>query len=377
VSDPRVLFVVNDAPFFLSHRLPVAIAARDAGYEVHVATPACLATREIAAHGLRHHPISLTRSGTNPLVELASLWRIGVLFRALRPNLVHLVTPKPVLYGGIAARLVGVDAVVAAISGLGHLFSSDSVGVRAGRPLVTMLYRLALRRDCVRVLFQNPSDRELLLQSGAVAADRAVIIRGAGVDLSGFDTTTEPEGIPTVTFAARLLRPKGVYEFVEAARRLRAEGIAARFQLAGDADPSNPTSVRPDEIERWRAEGYVEVLGHRLNIAGVFSASHLIVLPSYYGEGLPKVLAEAAAAGRAVVTTDVPGCRDAIEPGVSGLLVPPRDATALARAIRELLGAPERRRRMGAAGRALAERDYGIERIVAAHLDVYRELLGV
>jgi glycosyltransferase involved in cell wall biosynthesis len=371
----RLLLVVNHAGFFVSHRLPVAVAARDAGYDVHVATAPGEGTALIRAHGLPYHPLRLSRGGTNPFRELLAFLQIARMLQRLQPDLVHLVTVKPVIYGGIAARLTRVPAVVAAISGLGHVFVEDNLRTRAVRRLVTAAYRVALHRERLKVIFQNTSDRDALTHLAAVPLDRAAMIRGSGVDLREYRSVPEPGGTPTVTFASRLLRSKGVCEFVAAAQRLRESGVLARFQLIGDADPDNAASVTAAEIEDWRRGGVVEILGHRHDIAEVFAASNLVVLPSYYGEGLPKVLVEAAACGRAVVTTDMPGCRDAVEPGTTALLVPPRDAPALAQAMRTLLEDPARRRAMGVAARALAEREYPIEHIVAQHLQLYRSLL--
>jgi glycosyltransferase involved in cell wall biosynthesis len=373
----RLLFVVNDSGFFVSHRLPLALGARDGGFEVHVASAPGDGVAAIESHGIQHHRLGLSRSGINPLREALTFLEILSLMRRLGPDLVHLVTSKPVIYGGIAARLLGVRGVVAAISGLGHVFTAHDLRTRAIRSLVTMAYRVALTRDDLTVIFQNSSDRDLLTRAGAVALDKTLLVRGSGVDLRVYKALPEPDGIPVVTFAARLLRAKGVFEFVAAAKRLHARGVQCRFLLAGDADPGNIASVTEDEIAQWRADGTVEVLGHRRDIAELFAASNLVVLPSYYGEGVPKVLVEAAACGRAVVTTDMPGCRDAVEPGETALLVPPRDAVALAQAVGELLADRERRHRMGVAGRALAEREYGVERIVATHLDVYRSLIHV
>jgi glycosyltransferase involved in cell wall biosynthesis len=243
------------------------------------------------------------------------------------------------------------------------------------RRLITLAYRIALNGDGLKVLFQNSSDRDVLIRLAAVARDKTVLIRGSGVDLRTYCPAPEPSGTPVVTFASRLLKSKGVYEFVEAASRLRKAGVRAHFQLVGGPDPDSAASVSTADIARWRGEGAVEILGHRNDMPAVFAASTLVVLPSYYGEGLPKVLAEAAACGRAIVTTDWPGCRDAVEPGRSGLIVPPHDVTALAEAIRQLLQDPARRMSMGFAARALAERDYAIESIVSQHLDVYRNAL--
>jgi len=371
----RLLLIVNDAAFFVSHRLPVALAARNAGFDVHVATGPGEAAAIIRSHGIPYHPLRLSRSGTNPLGEVLAFVQIAQMLRRLKPDLVHLVTVKPVLYGGIAARLTGVPAVVAAISGLGDTFAAHNLRTRIVRRLVTRAYRVALNRERLKVIFQNASDRDTLSRMAGLTRDKAVLVRGSGVDLRTYDRTPEPEGVPVVTFASRLLRSKGVYEFVAAAQQLRARGVRARFQLVGDIDPGNTSSVSAAEIGGWRDAGAVEILGYRHDVAGIFAASNLIVLPSYYGEGLPKVLLEAAACGRAIVTTDMPGCRDAVEPGRTALLVPPRDAAALADAIHALLTDPARRRTMGLAARALAEREYAIEHIVAQHLDVYRDLV--
>ena len=367
----RLLFIVNEPDFFLSHRLPLAIAARDAGYEVHIATSPGQGATRILALGFPHHGVPLSRSGKNPFIELRSLWNLVGLMRRVRPEIVHLVTIKPVLYGGLAARFAGVPGVVAAVSGLGFVFTSQGYGARLLRGVVTALYRLALGHRHQRVIFQNPTDRSALVDSGIVPLERTVLLPGSGIDLEEYRATPETAGEPVVVMAARLLKDKGVSEFVEAAGRLRREGVRARFKLAGEPDPGNPQSVTEQEMAAWRAAGDVEVLGFQHGIAALFSASHIVVLPSYYGEGLPKVLVEAAACGRAVVTTDSPGCRDAIEPGVTGLLVPAKDVAALSQAIRKLIDDTELRQGMGRSGRQLAESRYAIEQIVAAHLAIY------
>ncbi|NHA15449.1 glycosyltransferase family 4 protein [Thioalkalivibrio sp. XN279] len=370
----RILFVVNAPEFFFSHRLPLALAARQAGFDVQVATGPGEAG-EITNLGFAHHKIPLSRSGKNPLAELHSLWALFWLMRRLKPDLVHLVTIKPVLYGGLIARLVRVPAVVAAISGLGWVFVDSGRKVRLVRKAVKALYRLALGHGNIRVIFQNPDDRGVLVELGAVGEQQTVLIRGSGVAMSGYPVYPEPQGTVVVSFAARLLRDKGVLEFVDAARLLIARGLNVRFWLIGAADPGNPSSVTDQDLAGWRDEGMVEVLGHRADIPALFAQSSIVVLPSYR-EGLPKVLIEAAACGRPVVTTHAPGCRDAIEPDQTGLLVPVRDPLALANAIQKLIEDPDLRQRMGEAGRALAERAFAIEHVVDAHLAVYRVLLS-
>lgn len=371
-----LLFVINAPEFFLSHRLPLAVAARSSGFIVHVATGPGSACEKIAELGFVHHLWPISRSGTNLLAELHSFWRLYRLLRKVRPDLVHLVTIKPVIYGGLSARLAGVPAVVAAISGLGSVFISRIRGTFGLRRCVEWLYCHALRHRNLKVIFQNPSDRAVLVGFGAVCDERAELIKGSGVSLSAYPMYPEPSNLPVVVLAARLLKEKGIREYVEAAKILKDRGVAATFWLAGSPDPENVSSVTTEEINQWCSEKtFVKLLGFQTDIASLFAKSNIVVLPSYR-EGLPKVLVEAAACGRAVVTTDVPGCRDAIEPGVTGLLVPVRSALDLANAIQVLIENPNRRNEMGLAGRALAEKDYAVEKIVQAHLKIYRELLG-
>lgn len=370
----RLLVVCNDLDFFLLHRLPETLGALREGYEVHVATPAGERSGEISALGFIHHNLLLSRSGRNPLRELASLLAFYRLFRHVKPDLLYLMTVKPILYGGIAARLAGVRAVVAAVFGMGFLFTDNGFRTRILRALVSKLYYFALGQRNIRVIFQNPTDQALMGSLGVVAPENTVLIKGSGVDLNRFNVCPEPEGRPIVLMAARLLYDKGVLEYIEAVRELRCQGIDARFLLAGDRDDGNPSSVTARDLDAWEENGEVEFLGFRKDMPGLLSGVNVVVLPSYR-EGLPRVLEEAAACGRAIVTTDVPGCRDAIEPGITGLLVPVRDAPALAQAIRQLVEDRALRQRMGAAGRQLAERSYSVENIVAAHLNLYRELL--
>ncbi|MEJ2895898.1 glycosyltransferase family 4 protein [Bordetella avium] len=376
MSPTRLLFVVNNPAFFLSHRVALAIAAQAQGYEVHVATMDGPSVPQIQALGMMHHVIPMSRSGKKPMEELKTMLALYRLFRKLRPDLAHLVTIKPVLYGGIAARLARVPAMVAAISGLGYVFMAKGARARLVRAVVGRFYRLALGHPNSRVIFQNANDRDLLSRLGAVRSERVEMIRGSGVDLSRYRAEPEPPAPPVVVLmVARLLRDKGVYEFVEAARLLRQQGLNVRMRLAGGVDLGNPASIRADEVQAWARAGLVEALGERQDIAELYAASHIAVLPSYR-EGLPKSLIEAAACARAVVTTDVPGCRDAIDPDQTGLLVPPHDAPALAAAIARLVADPAQRQRMGQAGRRLAEREFSIDDVCRRHLAIYAALLA-
>ena len=372
-----LLIVVNEPCFFLSHRLEVALAAKSSGYSVHIASMGGPSVDAILELGFSHHELPFSRSGKSPVKELTVLFFLWRLLWQLKPDLLHLVTIKPVLYGGIAARLAPVGGVVAAVSGLGFVFLSRGVKAVILRKLIAFLYGVAFGKQNLKVIFQNPDDRDMLVSLGALNRSNTVLIRGSGVDLSLYESTPEQSGRPTVCLAARLLRDKGVVEFIDAAKMLKARGVDATFQLIGDVDPGNPTTVTEEELKLWREEGTVQLLGFRKDIAHLFSNAHIVTLPSYR-EGLPKVLVEAAACGRAVVTTDVPGCRDAIDPGKSGLLVPIQNAGALADALELLINDSAMRHRLGAAGRSLAEREFSVGKIVQQHLDIYRDLeLGI
>lgn len=374
-SRKKILFVVNAPEFFISHRLQLAVAAQKAGYEVHIASAHGAAVSQIEAEGFHHHAVSFARSGQNPLVELRTLVSLVKLFRQIKPDLVHLITIKPVLYGGLAARLSQVQGVVSAVSGLGTVFLAESLLGKARRWLIGKLYTAAFQQNNLAVIFQNPDDRDTLLSIGALSEQNVRLVRGSGVSLQEYPYLPEPEGKPVIVMAARLLRDKGVFEFVEAARELRHRGVAVNMKLIGSADPGNVSSVTQAELDAWEEEGAVELLGFRSDIAEQYASANIVCLPSYR-EGLPKGLVEAAACGRAVVTTDVPGCRDAITPGETGLLVPVKDSSALADAIQALVDQSRLRKKMGAAGRALAEEEFAIEKIVDQHLQIYRGVLG-
>ena len=376
-SAPRLLYVVNEAYFFLTHRLGLAEAAQASGYEVevaapadHVWAPAGFSTGEIEKRGFRCHAIPLSRRGRNPFADLRTLGALARLYRTRRPELVHHLTIKPVLYGGIAARLTGVPAVVSSVTGLGRAFTAKGAGAAAVRRGVLFLYRRATAHPNLRVIVQTAADGSALVEEGAVRADRIVHIPGSGVDLAEFVPQPEPDGTPVVVLAARLLWEKGVGEFVEAAALLRRRGAAARFALVGDTRPGVEGAVAPERIEAWVREGTVEWWGRRDDMPDVLAACQVFCLPSRYGEGVPKVLLEAAACGRPLVATDIPGCRAVVRGGENGLLVPPGDAGALADALQTLLADPAARRRMGERSRTIAA-EFDVRTVIDRTLGVY------
>lgn len=370
----KILFMVNVDWFFLSHRLQIALEAQRAGFEVHIAAGATNKFCVLDAYGFKVHQLSLVRGGLGAINAFQVAFEILRIFKKVKPDIVHLVTIKPVLIGGLIARLQRIPALVSAVSGLGYVFTAKGRVARVRRYLVGRIYSFALRHPNQTVIFQNPDDHDVLMKLTRLSANKTEMIKGSGVDLNQYSITPESLGVPIVLFPARLLADKGIIEFVQAATMLRSKGISARFVLAGMVDSANPTSVAQDQLDEWVAKGVVEHWGYRTDMPQVIASANVVVLPSYR-EGLPKVLIEAAAAGRAVVTTDVPGCRDAIEPGVTGLLVPVRDAESLALAIEQLLVNPKQRKAMGLAGRRLAEQEFDVRAVVDKHLAIYRRLL--
>ena len=311
----------------------------------------------------------------NPLRELIVLIRLVLLYRREKPDLVHQVALKPVLYGSIAARMTGSLRVVNAIAGMGFIFSSTALLARLLRPLIVGAFRMLLGGRDRLLILQNPDDLQLLVDAKVTVADQVRLIRGSGVDPQYFTWSAEPAGVPLVVLASRMLWDKGIAEFVDAARLLRTEGVAARFVLVGDTDADNPAAVPPAQLAAWRDEGIIEWWGRRDDMPVVLASANLVCLPSYR-EGLPKVLLEAAACGRAIVATDVPGCREIVADGDNGLLVRVRDAVTLAAALGVLLTDPVRRQRMGQRGRDRVLAEFSEATVVAETLTVYRELLA-
>lgn len=366
----KLLFLVTEDWYFVSHRMSLARAAIASGFEVAVATRFGSHRAVLEREGIRTISFEISRRGMNPVTEILTVLRLVRLLRRERPDIVHNVALKPVVLGGLACRLTGIGRPVSAIAGMGFLFTGER---RA--PLVAAAVRrilLLVSRNGLMIV-QNDDDARLLAEVG-VDTTGIRLIRGVGVDLRSFIPREEPSGVPVAALVARLLRDKGIREFVQAADLLRKRGCRIRCVLIGAPDPGNPSSATESEINAWVTAGTVERWGHRADMPAAMAATHIVCLPSYR-EGFPKVLLEAAACGRAVVATDVPGCRDIVRHRESGLLVPPQDATALADAIEELTVNPALRREMGATARRLAVAEFSDERVSGQVLKVYAELL--
>lgn len=375
-AKPKLLFFVTEDWYFCSHRLPLAVAAREAGYEVGVITRVQQHAHAIRGAGLTLIPLQrLRRSGKQPLQELALLQELLDIYRRERPDLVHHVGLKPVLYGSLIARLVGVSGVVNALGGLGFVFSSNQVFARLLRPIINHALSFVLKQKNLLVIVQNESDLVVLTKTIGITSGCIRLIRGAGVDLRFFSAKPPDLQPPLVVLIARMLWDKGVGDFVEAATRIRKAEIQARFALVGMPDPENPTSVPEAQLRAWHESGHIEWWGYRTDIPAVMAMASIACLPTFYGEGIPKALIEAMASKRPIVTTDIPGCRELVDGGLNGILVAPRDVVALTSALKTLIGDPERCRQMGNNGRLMVEKSLSLDHVIKETINLYQELV--
>jgi glycosyltransferase involved in cell wall biosynthesis len=370
---PRLLFLVTEDWYFWSHRIGLALAAQEEGFEILVAARAGACAERIRRAGLRLLPLRMLKRGAPGVRDLAAVAEIFRIYRRVRPHLVHHIALKPVICGSYAARLARVPTVVNAIAGLGSAFIGDGKRSWVVRAALRPALRAAVATPRSITIFQNRDDQTEFARAG-ILGGRAAVIRGSGVDTDRFIVSEEPPGPPLVMLPARMLWDKGVGVFVEAARLVSRRGVTARFVLVGKVDPTNPSGIAESQLRAWTNEGLVEWWGHRDDMPATLAAAHVIVLPSYR-EGLPKVLLEAAACGRAIVATDVPGCREIVRHEVNGLLVPPNDSPALADAICTLTADPSFRGEAGRRGRAIVSAEFSLARIAAETISTYRQAM--
>lgn len=370
----HLLYLTTEDSFFCSHFIERAQAAIDAGFKVTVVTRVNDHGDVIRQAGCNLIHLNIDRRTLDLRHQLNILRELVNIFNTQQPDILHNVAIKPILIGTLAARLAKVRLIVNAPVGMGYVFASKDFKAWLLRPVLRLAFGFLLNPLGSRVVFENRDDFQQLIGEGFVREEMAVLIRGAGINLDQFRPAPEPDGEVVVILVARMLRDKGVYEFVEAAQLLLAQGIAARFRLIGAPDPGNPASIDFSTLTLWNSEGCVEWLGHRDDILEQLSASHIACLPSYR-EGLPKSLLEALACGRAVVTTDVPGCREVVVDGENGFLVPARDSSALAKALKILIKDAKLRSSFGVKGRARAEAYFGSERVVSETVTLYQSLI--
>lgn len=372
---PLLLFVVTEDWYFLSHRLPMARAAQAAGFEVAVATRVGDGRAAIEAEGIRVFPLGWQRRGAGLKGEIKAVLELVRLYRRLRPAIIHHIALRPALFGSLAAHALSGAVVVNSVAGLGYAFIGREWRARLLRAAMLLAFRLLWRGRRRWLVVQNADDLAFFTDNRIVAADRTVIIRGSGIDTTAYAPCAEPAGPVRATLVARMLWDKGVGEFVAAARLLRAKGVQLVCTLVGMPDPANPKSVPEAQLRQWAEEGVVEWWGQRADIAQVWAQSAIAVLPSYR-EGLPKALLEAAACGRPLVATDVPGCRELVRDGVNGLLARAEDAASLAAALDRLAGDASLRKRLGEQARRDAETVYADGVVARAIGELYRAVLA-
>ncbi len=368
----KILLVANTDWYLFNFRRSLAAYLRAAGHAVTLVSPRGPYVEGIQKLGFPWLEWPVGRKSAGP-GELLAVQRLARIYWRERPELVHHFTVKPVLYGSLAANLTRVPYVVNAITGLGYVFLQNNLRARLLRQVVLLLYRLALRSPSQTVIFENTFDRDFFEGLGLLPTGAGRVIEGAGVDVEQYTPLPEPPGAPLVVLPARMLWDKGVGTAVEAARLLRAAGTPLRLALVGPTDPGNPANIPEATLQEWVAEGSVEWWGFQEDMHTVYAQAALVLLPSL-GEGVPTVLIEAAACGRAIVTTNVAGCRDVVQDGQTGLLVPPNDPAALAAALSRLAADPALRRQMGLAGRSQAEARFSTNQINRETLEVYQRL---
>ncbi|MEM7098154.1 MAG: glycosyltransferase family 4 protein [Pseudomonadota bacterium] len=370
----KLFYVVNEANFFVSHRLSLGLRALREGHDVTVVTAPHTGEDQLPQHGFNHVSIPLSRSGFNLWQERKSYVALKRLYAEQKPDLVHHVTIKPVIYGSLAATESGVKAVVNAVPGMGFVFSREGPLSGLGRWSVNLLYRWAFKHPQMRVIFQNTEDMQAFLGHAIVSREQAVLIRGSGVDLDVFAGPRVENEQPVFLLAARMLKDKGVYEFAQAAARVLQRHQDWQFLVAGGEDLGNPSSLSDAELQRLETEYGVRWLGHVDDMPSLMKRADVVCLPTYYREGLPKCLLEASAAGCAMIASDIAGCREAVTPGVTGLLVPPKEVPPLARAMITLGEDADLRKRLGESARKKAQAIFGVDDVVEHTFRVYEEV---
>ena len=369
---PILIYLVTEDWYFLSHRLPMAQAAKRAGYDVHVACRTGTRAAEIEAMGFKLHPLDWKRGSLSPLDLVSSVRQVRKLYRELTPDIAHHVALQGNVIGSLAARGLPIRRINS-FTGLGFVFTPSTARARLVRPLIASVMPYLFNDEMSVVTVENPDDRAALARLG-IKESRIQLIPGSGVDTEKLTPLPEPEGEVTAAFVGRLLDDKGVRPLIEAFELLRRRGEKVRLLVAGDTDPANPAAIPASEIERWKHIAGLDMLGHVEDIRGVWARAHVAVLPSRR-EGLPMSLLEAAAFARPLVATDVPGCREIARHDVNAFLVPPDDAPALAGAIAVLARDPALRRKFGAAGRRMAEEEFSRARVGAQVVALYDSLL--
>lgn len=370
----KLFIVVNVDWFFLSHRKDVALAAQKTGWDVTIVTADTGKLKDIEDKGLKTINLPMSRSGMNIKEELGTLRFLCKLYKKERPDVVHHVGMKTILWGTLAAKFAKVNGVVNAVSGLGGFFAEDNKSMLA--KVMPKVLRFSHDKKNLLVIFQNNEDRAMYVKKGIIDDSQARFIKGSGVNLQEFYYTPEPtEGKAIIILTARMIVEKGVFLLTEAAEKLRKEyEDKAEFWLVGGID-DHPGAITEEQLDAACDGKYIKWLGYRTDVKELLQSSHIVAFPSYYMEGLPKSLIEACAIGRPIITTQSIGCKDTVDDCINGFLIPPKDVDALASKLRVLIDNPEMRESMGKASRAKAEKEFSLDVVIEKHLKIYKELV--
>ena len=368
----KLFIIVNQDWFFLSHRLPIGVAAKEAGYDVTIVSEDTGVSNKIREAGLKTIDFPINKAGTNLKDEVKTLFFLYKLFRKERPDIVHLVGLKTMLWGSLACRLAGVKAMVSAVCGLGVLFDEAHADSFMTRMILKVL-RLTHSKKNTKIIFQNNDDKKIFADAKIMTEEQCAFTNGSGINLQNYDYTPEPtEGLIKVIFTARMVEDKGTLVLIDAAKKLEADYRGkVQFLLCGGLD-TNPNGITQAMLEGKCDGEYIKWLGYRKDVLELLKQSHIMAFPSWYREGLPKSVIEAEAIGRPVVTTDSVGCRDTIIDGKNGFLIPIKDSAALANALKRLIDNPDLRHKMGKNAREFAVNKFDIKEVIKVHLDVYK-----
>ena len=369
----KIIFLVNGDSFFISHRLLIAKKLLLEGYEVHIATEFSNHRKMLSKMGFKLHNISFNKNSVNLLKTILPIFQIFFLIRKIKPNIIHLISLKPIILGGLVSLISPVNSMVISITGLGSMFIKNGIFSRIRENIFILLYRVVFLFPNFKVILQNNDDLKYQIKKANLKKNKTEIIKGSGVDLNTVKFTKIPENQPIILMACRIIGDKGILEYIKSIQYLKKYNFKGKFYLAGNIDFTNPSAIKESTINHWHQKKIVNYIGYQNDISKIIKKSTIVVLPSYR-EGFPKILMEAAACGRPVITTNVPGCKDAVINNITGILIPPKNYIALANAIKNILNNKKKLKKIGKAARKHALENFDVNDVVSHHLHIYKTL---
>jgi len=374
-SIKKICYLVTEDWYFLSHRLQLAKAAQRNGYNVYVITRINKGKKLIESEGMQLIPINMNRHGKNIFKEILSIIHIVKIYKSIKPDIIHHIALKPTLYGTIASIFLKDPKVVNTVAGLGYIFKSRSLGDRLLGTIIKYTLKISVYFKSPEFITQNPEDRDFLIRNNITKKNSIHLVRGSGVEPGLYKPAKNHRKIPTILFASRLLWSKGIKEYVSSAEIIRNKNIPSVFLLAGEPDPENPDSVSILQLDEWNDSGFISYIGQQKDMPELLSGIDIVCLPTYYGEGVPKILIEAASCAIPLIATDIAGCREIVEHGKNGYLVPVRDTAAIATMIETLLLDAGLRKKMGSEGRRIVKEGFSMDIVNTKTINIYNNIL--